>query len=57
MGNLAMDLLSIGQFYEKNGLLVTVCFGSTAACRYFITWAAGFGQKQSYRQQPNLTSP
>ena len=30
MDNLAMALLSIGQFHEKNGLLVTVRFGSVA---------------------------
>jgi hypothetical protein len=30
MGNVAMPLLSIGQFHERNGLLVTVRFGSLA---------------------------
>jgi hypothetical protein len=27
----------------------TVCFGSHAACRYFNTWAAAYGQEQPLR--------
>jgi hypothetical protein len=26
--------------------MVNVCFGSQAACRYFITWAAAYGQER-----------
>ena len=37
-------------------LSINVCFGSVVAPRYFITWEAGFGHKQTmhchYVQQP-----
>jgi len=41
----------MAQTNKKNdrrfGTILNVSFGSTAASQYFITWAAGFDQKQS----------
>jgi len=42
MGDLVMALLSIGQFHEKSGLLVTVRLGSLPAVEYASRRAAGF---------------
>jgi hypothetical protein len=35
--------------------IMTGCFGSQAASRYFTIWAAGFGQKQTVQNWLTIT--